>query len=189
MNIVILGWGSLLWDKNINFDETHKEWLFDGPSLPLEFSRVSESRGGALTLVIDTQNGTKCQVAYSLSIRKTLRDAINDLTKREGTSTKRIGFVDVLSGSISDDEISLGIKSWAKEHDIEAVVWTNLQSNFWDKVGEKFSVESAATYLTSLAEESKIEALKYIKSAPEFVQTPLRKEFEIRLATNEFGEK
>ena len=54
MKIVILGWGSLLWDKtHREFDRHHSKWKLDGPTLKLEFSRESASRLNALTLVID----------------------------------------------------------------------------------------------------------------------------------------
>jgi len=59
MTIAILGWGSLLWDKNHDFDNQHESWKFDGPLLPLEFSRISKSRDNALTLVIDELNGSQ----------------------------------------------------------------------------------------------------------------------------------
>ena len=52
MKIAILGWGSLLWEGGQEFERWHDAWHNDGPSLKLEFSRVSESRLGALTLVI-----------------------------------------------------------------------------------------------------------------------------------------
>lgn len=39
VKIALLGWGSLLWDKRPEFDEYHEPWQFDGPELPLEFSR------------------------------------------------------------------------------------------------------------------------------------------------------
>lgn len=65
MKIAILGWGSLLWDQRAEFDKKHEDWQFDGPSLMLEFSRVSQTRNGALTLVLDFNNGKPCQVAYA----------------------------------------------------------------------------------------------------------------------------
>ena len=57
MKITVLGWGSLLWDKRPEFDEQHDAWQSDGPYLKIEFSRVSSTRNGALTLVLDTKNG------------------------------------------------------------------------------------------------------------------------------------
>src|SRR5256885_15588809 len=56
--IAILGWGSLLWEGGADFDRHHEDWQFDGPTLRLEFSRMSPSRLGALTLVIDPLHGS-----------------------------------------------------------------------------------------------------------------------------------
>ena len=63
MKIAILGWGSLLWDNQPEFDRWHESWQYDGPRLKLEFSRVSKSRLRALTLVIDEIYGTPAVVA------------------------------------------------------------------------------------------------------------------------------
>ena len=100
MKIAILGWGSLLWDRNSAFDDQIGDWKFDGPELPLEFSRISQKRSNALTLMIDTLNGTNCTVAYALSKRKSPDDAICDLRSREGTVLRRIGYHFLGSGLI-----------------------------------------------------------------------------------------
>jgi len=63
-------------------------WLRGGPSLPLEFSRISKSRGGALTLVIDPENGTETIVSYCVSVRDRPSDTIEDLRIREGPTRK-----------------------------------------------------------------------------------------------------
>ena len=90
--IAILGWGSLLWDHQPEFDQQHHDWLLDGPRLKLEFSRISRSRRGALTLVIDPTNDELCPVAYALSKRQDPEDALCDLRFREGTTKKNIGY-------------------------------------------------------------------------------------------------
>ena len=97
MRIAILGWGSLLWDTTTpqaqEFDRHRGNWLFDGPRLRLEFSRISHSRNSALTLVLDYENGGEpSQVAYALSKRKHPEDAACDLRCREGTVMKNIGY-------------------------------------------------------------------------------------------------
>ena len=97
--IALLGWGSLLWDKDDAFDDRHGRWLDDGPSLKLEFSRISEKRRGALTLVIDSEHGMDAQVAWSLSRRDRIGDAAKDLGKREKTGANRIGVYSVTGGS------------------------------------------------------------------------------------------
>ncbi|TIT04035.1 MAG: hypothetical protein E5W72_01625 [Mesorhizobium sp.] len=83
--IAILGWGSLIWDKRPEFDEKHAPWEDDGPALKLEFSRISDTRNGALTLVIDTDYGQERIVQYALSTRTNPADAVADLRCREGT--------------------------------------------------------------------------------------------------------
>ena len=91
--IAILGWGSLLWDKRRDFDKWHGAWQFDGPILKIEFSRISSSRLGALTLVLDSVNGSDNQVAYCQSMRGNLSEAVEDLRIREGTSLANVGYI------------------------------------------------------------------------------------------------
>src|SRR3989304_5213294 len=76
MRIAILAWGSLLWDEegNREFDKWRGDWEFDGPSLRIEFSRISKSRKDALTLVIDPENGVPTIVAWCPRKRKKLGD-------------------------------------------------------------------------------------------------------------------
>ncbi len=74
-------------------DDWRGPWQYDGPNLKIEFSRVSERRLGALTLVLDAEYGSSTTVAWCLSKRETLEDAICDLRCREGTTIERIGHV------------------------------------------------------------------------------------------------
>ena len=182
MKIAILGWGSLLWDRRNEFDEQHEAWQFDGPSLKLEFSRVSQTRNDALTLVLDLNNGESCQVAYALSKRKNPDDAICDLRCREGTPLENIGFyfADDTRKQSRDDESLESIRAWAAEKEIDVVIWTDLESNFQDKSrGRKpFCIESALSHIQALGAEGKAKAAEYVWRAPEFIDTPLRKELQ-----------
>ena len=182
MTIVILGWGSLIWDtdteKGKEFDRWHGEWeKAKGLELPLEFSRISESRKKALTLVIDTKNGTQCCVRYTKSKRQELNDAICDLRCREGTSCKNIGYWPV-DGNSSKHEATERIGSWARNMNFDAVVWTALKSNFCNCRQEEFTVENAIQHIKKLSREGKLEAAKYVWRAPEEIRTKLRKELE-----------
>ena len=94
MKIAILGWGSLIWDKGEL--PVKGEWRQGGPSLPIEFSRVSSDC--RLTLVIDHKNGEPVTTWFAQSNRNDLDDAICDLREREGTICKRIGYLDLISG-------------------------------------------------------------------------------------------
>jgi hypothetical protein len=171
--IAILGWGSLLWEGGAEFDRWHEEWRYNGPSLKLEFSRVSSSRLGALTLVIDNDHGVTNTVAWCLSKRKDPQDAIADLRCREGTTLGNIKNLS-LSQTLPEDGILRGIAAWAKDQGLDVVIWTALASNFAKELKQPFSVQAAIAYLKRLPPAGKSKAAEYIWCAPDFIQTPLR---------------
>lgn len=171
--IAILGWGSLLWEGGAEFDRWHDEWRYDGPTLKLEFSRVSDSRLGALTLVIDLEHGVTNTVAWCLSKRKKSEDAVADLRCREGTTLENISRLD-LAEPLPNDDLLRGIATWANERKLDVVIWTALESNFAKLVKQPFSVEAAIAYLKRLPPAGKARAAEYIWRAPEFIRTPLR---------------
>lgn len=175
--IAVLGWGSLLWDSRPDFDGQHGPWEFDGPVLQIEFSRISRSRHGALTLVIDRVNGVDCRVAYAKSKRANPEDAICDLRSREGTIRANIGFYfsDGSRQNCHDSSTTRSITKWALEKNFNVVVWTDLRSNFEDVCGKPFALDAVLTHIQSLDEKGKSGTAEYIWRAPAFVDTPLRR--------------
>jgi hypothetical protein len=180
MKIVILGWGSLIWDRRglaITGD-----WQRGGPMLPIEFSRISRGgeRAGCLTLVIDEQHGANIPTRFALSTRANLDDAIADLRTREGTSSDRIGYVNLLRNTErayarqQHPHACDAITAWAQAQRWDAVVWTALHSNFEEVAQHPFSVEAAILYLKALIEPAKSHALEYLQKAPPEVVTPVR---------------
>ena len=178
MKIAILGWGSLLWDPNIEFNKRHGVWHSDGPLLKLEFCRVSESRKNALTLVL-APDGAPCQVAYTFSKRNNPDDAICDLRSREGTTHENIGlhFKDKTRKQSKDDNVSQTIEEWALAKSIDVTIWTDLEGNFKTKSSVKrdFDIDAAIAHLQALKPDAKAMAAEYIWRAPEFIDTPLRR--------------
>lgn len=174
--IGILGWGSLLWEGGPEFDKWHDSWHYDGPSLKIEFSRISTTRLGALTLVIDPAHGCPTRVAWCLSKRKRIEDAIADLRCREGTTIRNIGYASVEKKPEQPDTLDTEdpIVAWAREKNLNAVVWTALRSNFKEKAGRPFSVNNVMAYLRTLDAPGKAKAAEYVWRAPEFVHTPVR---------------
>lgn len=173
--IALLGWGSLLWETGGPFDTWHDAWVNDGPLLRIEFSRISRSRHGALTLVIDPKNGIPTTVAYCLSRRLHIAEVVEDLRKRECTTSENIGTLLRTGKAHCRDRASeQAIFTWCVEQQMDGVVWTDLRSNFTDKAGQPFSTSSALSYLRSLSPKRKARALEYFTRAPDFVQTPLR---------------
>lgn len=175
--IAILGWGSLIWDpRNLPREGT---WQAGGPTLSIEFSRVSSDC--RLTLVIDEVNGAPVPTRYVLSPRADIEDAICDLKDREGTTKKRIGYVDLFAHRDSRTlpehvEVHDAVADWARTRGFSAVIWTALPTNFTKKTDQPFSVQNAYDYLKTLPESAREVALKYIANTPEEVMTPLRRE-------------
>lgn len=176
LRIAILGWGSLLWDASPRFDAQRDPWDADGPILKLEFSRISQRRHGALTLVIDAKYGAPCRVSYAVSKRGDPELVIADLRDREATNHGNIGFF-ITAGSqsrVRDRDSLRAIREWAIERKFDAVVWTDLENNFEAQVGEAFTVEAALEYVETLDGEARTHAVEYLRRLPATVTTPLR---------------
>ncbi len=186
IKIAILAWGSLLWEKGNLALGTG--WVPGGPELPLEFSRVSASRDGALTLVIDPKNGVDNPTYFAVSTHQNLDKAIRNLRGREGTGARFIGYVHRRSGqsrSRIPRAASRNIRAWAGKNNFDAVIWTDLPFNFDDvdkatfsDVDEphiKFTVDHAQIYLHRLQARGAEKAREYIKKAPPEIETALRK--------------
>jgi hypothetical protein len=176
LRIAILGWGSLLWEVNPEFDRWHECWQTDGPILKIEFSRISTSRSGALTLVIDEEHGTSTPVAWCLSKRAAVDDVVCDLRSREGTTHKNISHIDLRAQPADHQrgEPQNTIAAWARSTNVDSVVWTALESNFVEKRKQPYSVAAAIAYLKTLDPAGKAKAAEYIWRAPAFVRTDLR---------------
>lgn len=174
---VVLAWGSLIGEPHEEFDSHRQAWVHDGPVFPLEFSRISSTRHGALTIVIDVDFGVPIKTWYAVSKRRDPRDAACDLRAREGTVTRHIGMVDLQANvirshwSVITDKVTL----WAQERGVRAVVWTDLPSNYTDETGNLFSPASGVDYIkTDLGQEGQDEARRYLAVVPAEVVTPFR---------------
>jgi hypothetical protein len=172
--IAILGWGSLLWEGEAEFDRWHDDWRLDGPVIKLEFSRVSSSRLNALTLVIDLTYGVDTRVAWCLSRRRDIEDAVADLRSREGTTMRNIGRVVLNADPPPGEQPAKDIAVWGRAHKLDAVVWAQLPSNFESEVKRPFSVAEAIAHIKRLPPAGKVKAAEYVWRAPEFVRTPVR---------------
>jgi hypothetical protein len=113
---------------------------------------------------------------------------------------ERIGRWPAAGWTPSDAVLTERIAAWATAKGLDGVVWTDLHSNFTERVsrlaerdhpaiavdrarlaaiaGQKFSVPNAIAYLRALSGASRGKALAYIQRAPDFVRTPLRDRLE-----------
>lgn len=177
MNIAIIGWGSLIWNpETLKFNEIIG-WSYNGPMLPIEFSRISIN--GRLTLVI-SENVQLIKTFFALSSHNNLKDAIKNLKEREGTNKKNIGFYNKINEEYSpiDFKCLSEIKSWInKNEDIDAVIWTNIPENWKNKTSHSNRIE----YLSNLDDNKKDIARKYIINTPDEINTELRKDIKQKL--------
>jgi len=177
MKIAVLAWGSLYWDKrNLKI---LGEWKKGGVSLPVEFARISKD--GRLTLVITEEHGTSIETYWAISEHSSLNDAIENLKDRENTNPIGIGYLDVKHQAMCSRlsrKLIKKISIWAESKGVDAVIWTDLKSNFKEKYREKFTIENAMSYLDSLTGKKKENAFEYIDKAPELTKTELRKTIE-----------
>ena len=190
MTYAILGWGSLLWDsESQEFMDTIKpncanEWMLaEGLTLPLEFSRVSKTRNGALTLVIDRiHHGVHCPVYLAESNQTEFSSVVKTLKRREGTTKKNIGNWERDGGKPHPKCKSTDrIVAWAEQTNFAGVVWTALKSNYdtCTYVRPEYRpfepLENPVNYLNKqLSMDGKKEAVKYVCNAPRETMTRLR---------------
>jgi len=177
MKIAVLGWGSFIWC--LGSLQIKSRWHSDGPSLPIEFARISKD--GRLTLVIDPR-ATPVTTYWALSIFGELDEARSNLSEREGTSLGHIRFLtakgEATANILFQNELSL----WLHNHaDISAMIWTGLDSNWETKRGVPFTSNDAVQYLAQLEAQRDTNAFvydrarEYLTNAPKSVQTEVRK--------------
>ena len=174
----ILGWGSLIWDLSSLAPHVRGEWAMGaGPTLAMEFTRISPKRKGALVVCLDPVHGAGCVTNAIASVRDNIHDVASDLARRERAKQERIGAVCLASGQASGTipEVVEGVRRWCLAEGWAGAVWTGLASNFEDHLGEAFSVPRAICYLRTLTGGSLDEAVRYIENAPAATDTPLRR--------------
>lgn len=173
--IAVIGWGSLIWDLDDLAPKVRGPWRRGaGPTLPIEFSRISPKRRNALAAVLDPAHGAPCATSVIESAADSLDAAVDDLAARERADRGFIGAV-LADGRGHDGPIADRIAAWCAEAGWRGAVWTALKPNFEDRAGAGFSVDAAAAYLFTLEGASFGEAVRYISRAPHETDTPLRR--------------
>lgn len=178
MKIGILAWGSLYWD--LGSLKIIDEWKSDGVILPIEFSRISDNGKGRLTLVIDEINGSQVKTYWSISSFSNLEESIKNLRDRERTYIRNIGYINLtkdISYTKFSESLIKRIKDWANLKKLDAVIWTDLESNFDKFTNSEFSMENGLGYIKNLDKKTKEKATEYINKAPEQTITELRKRY------------
>lgn len=176
--IAVLGWGSLLWDLDDLAPRVEGNWLTgSGPVLPLEFSRISAKRRGALVVVIDPEAGAPCPTQAIASCRDDIDAAVADLAARERCAPARIGAVCRTRRLARSRTVGVAerVADWCVRQGWQGAVWTDLAPNFAETAGTAFSPERGLAYLAELPGATLAEAVRYIARAPAETDTPLRR--------------
>jgi hypothetical protein len=175
--VACLGWGSLVWDPREL--PVRPEWFTDGPFVKVEFLR--QSRDGRMTLVLDPS----ASVVPSLWVvmeTPGISEAREALREREdipeSNATKHIR---AWSEGDTAPPLVLQLPQWAKSRGIDSVVWTALPPKFGNENRRVPTVEEVVSYLSSLTGGTRDNAERYIRFAPQQVDTPYRRRIEAAL--------
>lgn len=174
MKIACLGWGSLIW-KPGNLP-VEGNWQQDGPRLPIEFSRTSD--GGELATAI-CMNAPAVPVLWARLATQDLGQACVRLREREGIPDKRVDGIGILTVTPETHGV---LADWARERELEAVIWTALPPKSGSVEGLIPTLAQAVDYLQGLTGEEAVHARAYIMQVPPQIDTPYR-----RAITAQFG--
>ena len=167
MKIACLGWGSLIWKSGAL--PVAGEWQTDGPSLPVEFCRVSD--GGELATAI-CMNAPAVPVLWAWLEATTLSVACRALREREAIPEDRCDGIGSLLITGRDTGI---LTTWAREKGIEAIIWTGLPPRSSSQDGRVPAADEAIAYLDGLSGETRSHARDYICRVPAQLDTPYRR--------------
>lgn len=176
VKIVCIGWGSLVWEPGVL--RCVGDWQTDGPTLPLEFARVS--RDGRLTLVL-TPGAAPVPTLWCELNYHTGEAAQAALAGREGAALHVIG---LWPGQTPKHATGYAeIVKWGEDRGFDAVTWTALRPRFdgVDGAGPK-DAEAAAAYLSTLTGDELMLASEYLRRAPDQVRTGFRAALEATFA-------
>ena len=192
MNVACLGWGSLIWDPlSLAIPRTENRedaWAEDGPELAVEYAR--ESRGGRLTLVL-LPSVAAVPTLWAKFTVQSLAVARENLADRENIEPRHREewIAHWVRGDGCASETQAIVESWARDRDVDAVVWTDLPPKAGGHNGIAPSLQEALTFLKSRTGEEWKAAEEYIRKTPRQIRTAFRSVFERELGWFPTGRK
>ena len=178
MNIVYLGWGSLVWDPRELPIQRH--WFEDGPFAPVDFTR--QSSDGRMTLVIDGDAAWPVRLLWARSTEADPARAREALRIREGRpKLDKIGIW--CTGEDAPNNIP-SLPEWAAAHEVDVVIWTALKPQYKEngnKVCKRPQVGWVLNYLQQLTGSQRDCAEQYIRCTPPQIDTEYRRQIEATL--------
>lgn len=176
-DIAVLGWGSMVWKPEPV--KLKDRWHFDGPLFPVEFARITYTgnlKTEQLTLV-PHPGAKKVPVLWAHAAHPDLLNAMRALAGRQGCTLDFIGYIRTNSKVRNCrvvPEIHEEIRAWANRKFLDAVIWLDLPSNFFEKTGGLLTEYNVLEYLRKLESHGNREARAYVQKAPPQIKTRLR---------------
>ena len=156
MKIGCLAWGSLVWDPRTL--PCASAFFEDGPTLPIDFSRVSLD--GRVTLVIDRAAPRLTTLWVELSV-STLSEAVEALGVREKiVPARRDEWVGRCrrGEAVGADSAFEGLEAWLSDKALDAVVWTALPCRSPNGAFERPSLDALVEHLAALEGDARARA-------------------------------
>lgn len=166
MKIACLGWGSLIWKSGAL--PVAGEWQTDGPSLPVEFCRVSD--GGELATAI-CMNAPAVPVLWAWLEATTLSVACRALREREAIPEDRCDGIGSLLITGRDTGI---LTTWARRKVLKRSSGPGFRRSA-SQEGRVPAVDEAIAYLDGLSGQTRSHARDYICRVPAQLDTPYRR--------------
>jgi hypothetical protein len=171
LKIAVINWGSLDCKQDLKLKNP---WNYDGPKLPIEFAHTSKKTPLKLVLY---QKTPRVQTLWNVLNFSNLNEAISALATIETTSEKNIGYYTRLNDNYRCNaipEIIETIKKWTEDKGLDAVIWMDLGSNFFEKFGTELSEDSIYQYINGLEINEKTSEKEYVTKIHPQIDTPMR---------------
>ena len=134
---------------------------------------MRRSDDGRLTLVL-YDDADPVRSLWAQMKTESLDEAVDKLAEREGCDRDRIDCWPDRSDSADPPNIP-GLEAWAASKGVDHVIWTALKPKFSGERGKAPSAEQAVQYLGELDSNEVTKAKKYVRCAPQQIDTRYRK--------------
>lgn len=186
MKTAILAWDSMVWDRR-NLEIVGPAWHEDGPLLPIEFARTSESSSQPrFALVLHDHTTRYVPVLWVESACADFQRARENLVawqKRDGDES--VGSVQLSGGwkpfkaqltALCDDTVKdrvvTRIEEWLHAKGFEAAIWSDRRASAGDPIAYLKDLEKTGSSGT---------AKDYVERAPAQIRTEIRERIEAEM--------
>jgi len=183
--IACIGWGSLIWRDDLPAERMlplRGGWHDDGPLLPVEFARQSETNELTLVICPGLPDVPRVQTLWAVLDVVDVAATLDRLGVREFRNAQKVtGWMDRYVGHWSlDGNRSSGMEaetvgSWARAAGLAGAVWTNLPCKFAGRNGVMPTSGEVLAHLRALKGDELARAETYVRRAPAQIDTPYRR--------------